>query len=56
MNEIGLDPGIDHIYGRFISIYIQLFVKADRSFCLAVKMIDEVHKAGGKITSFLSYW
>ncbi|KAG8628362.1 hypothetical protein KVT40_004235 [Elsinoe batatas] len=34
-NEIGLDPGIDHLY--------------------AVKTIDEVHKAGGKITSFLSY-
>ena len=35
MNEIGLDPGIDHLY--------------------AVKTIDEVHKEGGKITSFLSY-
>jgi saccharopine dehydrogenase (NADP+, L-glutamate forming) len=35
MNEIGLDPGIDHLY--------------------AVKAIDEVHKAGGKIISFLSY-
>ena len=35
MNEIGLDPGIDHLY--------------------AVKTINEVHKAGGKITSFLSY-
>jgi saccharopine dehydrogenase (NADP+, L-glutamate forming) len=35
MNEIGLDPGIDHLY--------------------AVKTIDEVHKAGGKITNFLSY-
>jgi saccharopine dehydrogenase (NADP+, L-glutamate forming) len=35
MNEIGLDPGIDHLY--------------------AVKTIDEVHKAGGKIVSFLSY-
>ncbi len=35
MNEIGLDPGIDHLY--------------------AIKTIDEVHKAGGKITSFLSY-
>lgn len=35
MNEIGLDPGLDHLY--------------------AVKTIDEVHKAGGKITSFLSY-
>jgi saccharopine dehydrogenase (NADP+, L-glutamate forming) len=34
-NEIGLDPGIDHLY--------------------AVKTIDEVHKAGGKITGFLSY-
>lgn len=34
-NEIGLDPGIDHLY--------------------AVKTIDEVHKAGGKIKSFLSY-
>ncbi|KAI9845881.1 MAG: Saccharopine dehydrogenase [NADP(+), L-glutamate-forming] [Thelocarpon superellum] len=35
MNEIGLDPGIDHLY--------------------AVKTIDEVHKAGGKILGFLSY-
>lgn len=53
MNEIGLDPGLDHLY--------------------AVKTIDDVHKAGGKvsyttphdrfsafkfssqITSFLSY-
>ncbi|EOO01411.1 putative saccharopine dehydrogenase protein [Phaeoacremonium minimum UCRPA7] len=35
MNEIGLDPGIDHLY--------------------AVKTIDEVHKAGGKIISFKSY-
>lgn len=35
MNEIGLDPGIDHLY--------------------AVKVIDEVHRAGGKILSFVSY-
>ncbi|KAK9437224.1 saccharopine dehydrogenase [Metarhizium brunneum] len=35
MNEIGLDPGIDHLY--------------------AVKTIDEVHAAGGKIIKFLSY-
>lgn len=35
MNEIGLDPGIDHLY--------------------AVKTIEEVHNAGGKIKSFLSY-
>ncbi|KAF8473906.1 Apo Saccharopine reductase [Kalaharituber pfeilii] len=35
MNEIGLDPGIDHLY--------------------AVKMIEEVHAAGGKVLSFLSY-
>ncbi|KAI9759170.1 MAG: Saccharopine dehydrogenase [NADP(+), L-glutamate-forming] [Chaenotheca gracillima] len=35
MMEIGLDPGIDHLY--------------------AVKTISEVHDAGGKITSFLSY-
>jgi len=35
MNEIGLDPGIDHLY--------------------AIKTIEEVHKAGGKIVSFLSY-
>ncbi|PHH63431.1 hypothetical protein CDD81_5810 [Ophiocordyceps australis] len=35
MNEIGLDPGIDHLY--------------------AVKTIDEVHNAGGKILSFLSF-
>jgi saccharopine dehydrogenase-like NADP-dependent oxidoreductase len=35
MNEIGLDPGIDHLY--------------------AIKTIEEVHSAGGKITGFLSY-
>lgn len=35
MNEIGLDPGIDHLY--------------------AIKVIDEVHKAKGKIISFISY-
>lgn len=35
LNEIGLDPGIDHLY--------------------AVKTIEEVHQAGGKIKSFLSY-
>ncbi|GCE98078.1 saccharopine dehydrogenase [Zygosaccharomyces mellis] len=35
MNEIGLDPGIDHLY--------------------AVKTIDEVHRVGGKIKSFLSF-
>lgn len=35
MNEIGLDPGVDHLY--------------------AVKTIDEVHRAGGKVISFLSY-
>ncbi|KAJ3500665.1 hypothetical protein NM208_g17093 [Fusarium decemcellulare] len=35
MNEIGLDPGIDHLY--------------------AIKTINEVHQAGGKILSFESY-
>ena len=35
LNEIGLDPGIDHLW--------------------AVKKIEEVHQAGGKITAFLSY-
>lgn len=35
MNEIGVDPGLDHLY--------------------AVKTIEEVHDAGGKIVSFLSY-
>ncbi|KAJ9294362.1 hypothetical protein DTO271G3_6937 [Paecilomyces variotii] len=35
MNEIGLDPGIDHLY--------------------AISTIESVHKAGGKIKSFLSY-
>ncbi|KAI9687477.1 MAG: Saccharopine dehydrogenase [NADP(+), L-glutamate-forming] [Bathelium mastoideum] len=35
LNEIGLDPGIDHLY--------------------AIKTIHEVHQAGGKIKSFLSY-
>lgn len=35
MNEIGLDPGIDHLY--------------------AVKAIDDIHRDGGKVKSFLSY-
>ncbi|KAJ3557133.1 hypothetical protein NPX13_g9989 [Xylaria arbuscula] len=35
MNEIGVDPGVDHLY--------------------AIKTISEVHEAGGKILSFLSY-
>ncbi|KAJ5544965.1 hypothetical protein N7535_006648 [Penicillium sp. DV-2018c] len=35
MNEIGLDPGIDHLY--------------------AVKTIEEVHAAGGKVTGFVSF-
>ncbi|CAG8593209.1 10247_t:CDS:10 [Paraglomus occultum] len=35
MNEVGLDPGIDHLY--------------------AVKTINEVHRAGGKVLSFISY-
>lgn len=30
LNEVGLDPGIDHLY--------------------AVKTIDEVHQAGGKVS------
>ena len=34
-NEIGVDPGVDHLW--------------------AIKTINEVHKAGGKITSFFSY-
>ena len=32
LNEVGLDPGIDHLY--------------------AVKMIDEIHQAGGKARSY----
>lgn len=35
VNEIGLDPGIDHL--------------------LAMECIDEVHQAGGKVESFVSY-
>lgn len=35
MNEIGVDPGIDHLY--------------------ALKIIDEVHRDGGKIVHFTSY-
>ncbi|EEP80433.1 saccharopine dehydrogenase [Uncinocarpus reesii 1704] len=41
MNEIGLDPGIDHLYAvKTIS---------------EVGSFRKVHAAGGKITSFLSY-
>ena len=35
LNEIGVDPGLDHLW--------------------AVKTIEEVHQAGGKITSFKSF-
>nr|CAD7453969.1 unnamed protein product [Timema tahoe] len=35
VNEVGLDPGIDHL--------------------LAMECIDEVHQAGGKVESFVSY-
>uniref|UniRef100_A0A1B6KSG6 Uncharacterized protein n=1 Tax=Graphocephala atropunctata TaxID=36148 RepID=A0A1B6KSG6_9HEMI len=35
VNEVGLDPGIDHL--------------------LAIECIDEIHQAGGKIESFVSY-
>ncbi|KAJ1920969.1 hypothetical protein H4219_001022 [Mycoemilia scoparia] len=35
LNEIGLDPGIDH--------------------CSAMKVIDEIHKKGHKLTSFISW-
>ncbi|MCO5549525.1 hypothetical protein L7F22_002997 [Adiantum nelumboides] len=35
MNEIGLDPGLDHLY--------------------AVKAIEDIHRDGGKVKSFLSY-
>jgi len=35
LNEVGVDPGIDHFY--------------------ALKMINHVHKEGGKINSFLSW-
>ncbi|KAA1134113.1 saccharopine dehydrogenase (NADP+, L-glutamate-forming) [Puccinia graminis f. sp. tritici] len=35
LNQIGVDPGVDHLY--------------------AVKMIDTVHRAGGKIIDFISY-
>ena len=55
MNEIGLDPGIDHLYGGYI-LDIRHLVEANLYFHPAVKMIDEVHKAGGKVTGFWSYW
>lgn len=35
MNEVGLDPGIDHLF--------------------AMECFDEIHEAGGKIESFVSY-
>lgn len=33
MNEIGVDPGIDHLY--------------------AVRIIDQVHASGGKVSFFV---
>lgn len=35
LNEVGLDPGIDHL--------------------LAMECFDEVHQAGGKVESFISF-
>ncbi|MGB4704344.1 MAG: saccharopine dehydrogenase C-terminal domain-containing protein [Candidatus Saccharicenans sp.] len=35
LNELGLDPGIDHME--------------------AMRLIDEIHQAGGKVVSFVSY-
>ena len=35
VNEVGLDPGIDHM--------------------LAMECFEEVHRAGGKVDSFLSF-
>jgi len=35
MNEIGLDPGLDHLF--------------------AIQKINQIHKQGGKISSFVSY-
>ena len=35
VNEVGVDPGIDHL--------------------LAMECFDEVHTAGGKVESFISY-
>ena len=35
VNEVGLDPGLDHL--------------------LAIECFDEVHQAGGKVQSFVSY-
>lgn len=35
VNEVGLDPGIDHL--------------------LAMELIDEIHQAGGKVESYISY-
>jgi len=35
LNEVGLDPGIDHL--------------------LAMECFDEVHQAGGKVESFVSF-
>jgi alpha-aminoadipic semialdehyde synthase len=35
VNEVGLDPGLDHL--------------------LAMDCFDEVHQAGGKVMSFVSY-
>lgn len=35
LNEVGLDPGIDHL--------------------LAMECFDQIHEAGGKVDSFISY-
>jgi hypothetical protein len=51
MNEIGLDPGIDHLSAH-ISI---LLVIGLTTFRYAVDFIERVHAQGGKITSFKSF-
>ncbi|KAM3077041.1 saccharopine dehydrogenase (NADP+, L-glutamate-forming) [Clarireedia jacksonii] len=68
MNEIGLDPGIDMQFvlrGTMHNVDLsqcppEWFLKSNAEIAglkhlYAVKTISEVHEAGGKILSFLSY-
>ena len=55
LNEIGLDPGIGEIIRQHFVRDFQAAKDKNTDHLYAVKTIDEVHREGGKITSFLSY-
>ncbi|MCJ1482935.1 Saccharopine dehydrogenase [NADP(+), L-glutamate-forming] [Schaereria dolodes] len=55
MNEIGLDPGEANSYEMIPNKYSLIQISTGIDHLWAVKTIDEVHRSGGKINSFVSY-